>query len=52
MSDLADRTEREEEAFLRELFVALLGDARALAPSLGNAPMAAPEAEKTSAADP
>jgi hypothetical protein len=52
MSDLADRTEREEEAFLRELFVALQADARALAPSLGNAPMAAPETEKTSAADP
>ena len=52
MSDLADRTEREEEAFLREVFVALQADARALAPSLGTAPMAAPEAEKTSAADP
>jgi hypothetical protein len=52
MSDLADRTEREEEAFLRELFAALLADARALAPSLGTAPMAAPETEKTSAADP
>ena len=52
MSDLADRTEREEEAYLRELFVALLADARALAPSLGTAPMAAPETEKTNAADP
>ena len=52
MSDLADRTEREEEAFLRELFAALLADARALAPSLGTAPMAAPETEKTNAADP
>ena len=52
MSDLADRTEREEEAFLRELFVALQADARALAPTLGTAPMAAPETEKTSAADP
>jgi hypothetical protein len=45
MSDLADRTEREEEQFLREVFVALEADARALAPSLG-APMAAPETEK------
>jgi len=52
MSDLADRTEREEEAYLREVFAALLADTRALAPSLGTAPMAAPEAEKTSAADP
>ena len=52
MSDLADRTEREEEQYLREVFVALLGDARALAPSLGTAPMAAPDAEKTNAADP
>ena len=52
MSDLADRTEREEEAYLREVFAALLADARALAPSLGTAPMAAPETEKTSAADP
>ena len=52
MSDLADRTERQEEAFLRELFVALQADARALAPSLGTAPMAAPETEKTNAADP
>lgn len=52
MSDLADRTEREEEQFLREVFVALLGDSRALAPSLGTAPMASPNAEKTNAADP
>ena len=37
MSDLADRTEREEEQFLREVFLALQADARALAPSLGNA---------------
>jgi len=34
------------------LFAALLADARALAPSLGTAPMAAPETEKTNAADP
>jgi hypothetical protein len=52
MSDLADRTEREEEQFLRELFVALQADARALAPSLGTAPMAAPEGDRTNAADP
>jgi len=52
MSDLADRTEREEEEFLRELFVALQADTRVLAASLGTAPMAAPEAQKTSAADP
>ena len=52
MSDLSDRTEREEEEFLREVFVALEADARALAPSLGTAPMAAPEGEKTNAADP
>jgi len=52
MSDLADRTEREEEAYLRELFVALLADTRALAPTLGTAPMAAPETERTNAADP
>jgi hypothetical protein len=52
MSDLADRTEREEEEFLRELFIALQADTRSLAASLGTAPMAAPEAQKTSAADP
>ena len=52
MSDLADRTEREEEELLREVFVALVADAKALAPSLGTAPMAAPETEKTNAADP
>ena len=47
LSDLADRTEREEEQFFRELFVALHADARALAPSLGTA-----TDEKASAADP
>ena len=52
MSDLADRTEREEEAYLRELFAALLTDAKAIAPSLGTAPMTAPATEKTNAADP
>jgi hypothetical protein len=52
MSDLADRTEREEEQFLHDVFAALQADARALAPSLGTAPIAAPEAEKTNAADP
>ena len=46
MSDLADRTEREEEQFLREVFVALQADARALAPSLGNGGSVAPTAEK------
>ncbi|HZI43415.1 MAG TPA: hypothetical protein VFD67_16985, partial [Gemmatimonadaceae bacterium] len=52
MSDLADRTEREEEAFLREVFVALQADARALAPSLGTGTPVAPETEKTNAANP
>jgi hypothetical protein len=52
MSDLADRTEREEEAFLRELFVALQADTRSLAASLGTAPVTAPETQKTNAADP
>jgi hypothetical protein len=46
MSDLADRTEREEEQFVREVFVALQADARALAPALGAGPMAAPETGK------
>ncbi|HEY2376943.1 MAG TPA: hypothetical protein VGH98_13275 [Gemmatimonadaceae bacterium] len=46
MSDLADRTEREEEQFLRELFMALQSDARALAPSLGPGTSLAPETEK------
>jgi len=52
MSDLADRTEREEEQFLREVFVALQADARALAPSLGTGIPLAPETEKTNAANP
>lgn len=52
MSDLADRTEREEESFLREVFVALQADARSLAPSLGTVPVTAPGPEKTNAADP
>ena len=52
MSDLADRTERDEEEFLRELFVALQADTRSLAASLGTAPMAAPESLKANAADP
>ena len=52
MSDLADRTERQEEEFLRDLFVALQADTRSLAASLGTSPMAAPESLKTSAADP
>ena len=52
MSDLADRTEREEEEFLRELFVGLEADARALAPSLGAGSPLAPETEKTNAANP
>jgi hypothetical protein len=46
MSDLADRTEREEEDFLREVFVALHADARALAPSLGDGEPVAPATEK------
>jgi hypothetical protein len=46
MSDLADRTEREEEQFLREVFVALQADARALAPTLGAGPATAPETGK------
>jgi hypothetical protein len=46
MSDLADRTEREEEQFLREVFVALQADARALAPSLGDGGSVAPTTEK------
>jgi len=46
MSDLADRTEREEEAFLRELFLALQADARALAPSLGSGTALSPETAK------
>lgn len=52
MSDLADRTEREEEQFLREVFTALQADARALAPSLGTGTPVAPETEKTNAANP
>lgn len=52
MSDLADRTEREEEEFLREVFVALHADARALAPSLGTGSPVVPETEKTNAANP
>jgi hypothetical protein len=52
MSDLADRTEREEEAFLREVFVALQADARSLAPSLGTGTPMAPETEKPNAANP
>lgn len=46
MSDLADRTEREEEQFLREVFVALQADARALAPSFGDGESVAREPEK------
>jgi hypothetical protein len=46
MSDLADRTEREEEQYLREVFVALVADVRAVAPSFGAAPAAAPETGK------
>ncbi len=52
MSDLSDRTEREEEQFLREIFMALQADARALAPSLGAGSPVAPETERTNAADP
>jgi hypothetical protein len=52
MSDLSDRTEREEEQFLREVFVALQADARALAPSLGTGSPVARATEKTNAADP
>ena len=52
MSDLSDRTEREEEQFLREVFTALQLDARALAPSLGTGSPVAPATEKTNAADP
>ena len=47
MSELADRTEREEEHFFREIFAALHADARALAPSLS-----ALADEKTNAAHP
>jgi len=43
MSDLADRTEREEEQYLREVFVALQADTRAIAPTFGPGPTAAPE---------
>lgn len=53
ISDLADRTEREEDQFLHEVFSALEADAHQVAPSLGSAPMAAPEsaaAEKPNAA--
>ena len=48
LSDLADRTEREEEQFLREVFVALQGDARALTMTDDSADSVA---QKTSAAD-
>jgi len=37
MSDLADRTERQEEQFLHDVFAALQADTRALAPSFGMA---------------
>ena len=47
MSELADRTEREEEQFFREVFAALHADARALAPTLGGV-----AEEKTNAANP
>jgi hypothetical protein len=52
MSDLADRTEREEEQFLRDVFAGLQADARALATSLGSAPVAEPATEKASATNP
>jgi hypothetical protein len=52
MSDLANRTEREEEQFLHEVFAALEADAHALAPSLGAAPLTTPDTEKTNAAHP
>ena len=52
MSDLADRTEREEEQFLREIFAALQADALTLAPSFGAAAVAAPDTQKTNAAHP
>jgi hypothetical protein len=51
MSDLADRTEREEEQFLHDVFAALLADAHGVAPSFGG-PVASPETEKRNAADP
>jgi len=47
MSDLADRTEREEEQFLHEVFSALEADVHQLAPSLGSAPLAAPDSERS-----
>ena len=47
ISDLADRTEREEEQFLHEAFSALEADARQLAPSLGTSPPTAPDSERT-----
>src|SRR6185437_15270246 len=48
ISDLADRTEREEEQFLHEVFSALEADVHQLAPSLGSGPVAAPESERSS----
>ena len=44
MSDLADRTEREEEQFLHEIFAALQADAHALSSSLGAAATEKPNA--------
>lgn len=46
ISDLADRTEREEEQYLHEVFSALEADVHQLAPSLGGAPLAAPDSER------
>ena len=47
MSDLADKTEREEEQFFREILTALHADARAVAQGLGGV-----AEEKTNAANP
>lgn len=53
MSDLADRTEREEEQFLRDIFAALQADARALAPSVDRDGADGGSGDrKTNAADP
>ena len=53
MSDLADRTEREEEQFLRDIFAALQADARALAPSVDREGADGGSGDrKTNAADP
>jgi hypothetical protein len=46
MSDLADKTEREEEQYLREVFIALVTDVHAVAPSFGAATATAPETGK------